>query len=111
MVEEPIRSDDIAGYKRLTKEMGSIRGGIESEQGLSRFAELIANRCYGCVQASLGWAGGFTGCRTSQHWPMLLINYIHRIHFFSAVMTAANIQLAASQVNIPFIEAEENENR
>lgn len=30
--------------------------------------------------------------------------------FFSAVMTAANIQLAASQINIPFIEAEENEN-
>lgn len=30
--------------------------------------------------------------------------------FFSAVMTAANIQFAASQVNIPFIEAEENEN-
>ena len=25
-------------------------------------------------------------------------------------MTAANIQFAASQVNIPFIEAEENEN-
>ena len=50
--------------------------------------------------------------RISQHWLLHAFNKLYTPHsFFSAVMTAANIQLAASlQVNIPFIEAEENEN-
>ena len=111
MVEEPIRSDDIAGYKRLTKELGGIRvAGIESEQGLSRFGELIADDAMDVVQASLGWAGGFTGCRSIAAVARAF-NKLYTPHsFFSAVMTAANIQFAASQVNIPFIEAEENEN-
>ena len=111
MVEEPIRSDDIAGYKRLTKEMGSIRvAGIESEQGLSRFGELIAQDAMDVVQASLGWAGGFTVCKNIATLAHAFDKLYTPHSFFSAVMTAANIQLAASQVNIPFIEAEENEN-
>lgn len=62
------------------------------------------------VQASLGWAGGFTGCRNIASTAHAF-NKLYTPHsFFSAVMTAANIQFAASQVNIPFIEAEENEN-
>ena len=111
MVEEPIRSDDIAGYKRLTKEMGSIRvAGIESEQSLSRFGELIAQDAMDVVQASLGWAGGFTVCKNIATLAHAFDKLYTPHSFFSAVMTAANIQLAASQVNIPFIEAEENEN-
>lgn len=111
MIEEPIRSDNTEGYIRLTKELGNIKvAGIESEQSISRFAELIALDAMDVVQASLGWSGGFSGCRN-------IASTAHAFHklytphsFFSAVMTAANIQLAASQVNIPFIEAEENEN-
>lgn len=111
MVEEPIRSDDTAGYIRLTKELGGIKvAGIESEQGVSRFAELIKADAMDVVQASLGWAGGFTGCRNIASTAHAF-NKLYTPHsFFSAVMTAANIQFAASQVNIPFIEAEENEN-
>ncbi len=111
MIEEPIRSDDISGYRRLTREMGGIRvAGIESEQSTARFGEMIASDTMDVVQASLGWAGGFTGCRkiaaTAQAFDKLYTPH----SFFSAVMTAANVQFAASQSNIPFIEAEENEN-
>ena len=111
MIEEPIRSDDIAGYRRLTREMGGIRvAGIESEQGVSRFGEMIATDTMDVVQASLGWAGGFTGCRKIASTAQVFDKLYTPHSFFSAVMTAANIQFAASQVNIPFIEAEENEN-
>lgn len=110
MIEEPIRSDDTAGHICLTKEMGGIKvAGIESEQNAT-FAEMIRNDVMYVVQTSLGWAGGFTGCRniTSTEYAF---NKLYTPHSsFSAVMTAANIQFAASQVNIPFIEAEENEN-
>ncbi|RHO08698.1 mandelate racemase/muconate lactonizing enzyme family protein [Clostridium sp. AM22-11AC] len=111
MIEEPTRSDDIAGYRRLTREMGGIRvAGIESEQGVSRFGEMIATDTMDVVQASLGWAGGFTGCRKIASTAQVFDKLYTPHSFFSAVMTAANIQFAASQVNIPFIEAEENEN-
>lgn len=111
MVEEPIRSDDIAGYKRLTRELGGIRvAGIESEQGLSRFGELIKEDAMDVVQASLGWAGGFSSCKRIASLASAFDKLYTPHSFFSGVMTAANVQLAASQVNIPFIEAEENEN-
>ena len=60
--------------------------------------------------ASLGWAGGFTACKNIATLAHAFDKLYTPHSFFSAVMTAANIQLAASQVNIPFIEAEENEN-
>ena len=111
MVEEPIRSDDAEGYALLSRELGSVRvAGIESEQSLARYGELIRMNAVGVVQASLGWAGGFTECRKIAYLAQAY-NKLYTPHtFFSAVMTAANVQFAASQFNIPFIESEENEN-
>ena len=43
-----IRSDDTAGYIRLTKELGGIKvAGIESEQGVSDL-QTDQSRCDGC---------------------------------------------------------------
>lgn len=111
MIEEPIRSDDLNGYIRLNAQMGPVRvAGIESEQGLSEYARMIAQDAVDVVQASLGWAGGFSGCRKiavlAQGFDKLYTPHT----FFSAVMTAANVQFAAACPNIPFIESEENEN-
>lgn len=111
MIEEPIRSDHIEGYKKLAENLGNVRvAGIESAQGLSDYAELISENAVDVVQASLGWAGGFTGCKAIASTAQAFHKLYTPHSFFSAVMTAANIQFAASQVNIPFIEAEENEN-
>ena len=96
---------DTAGHSCLTKEMGGIK-----VAGIATFAEMIRNDVMYVVQTSLGWAGGFTGCRNIASTEYAF-NKLYTPHSsFSAVMTAANIQFAASQVNIPFIEAEENEN-
>ncbi len=111
MIEEPIRSDDIEGYKKLSKNMEGIKvAGIESEQGISDYAKLISENALDVVQASLGWAGGFSGCKAIASMANAFDKLYSPHSFFSAIMTAANIQFAASQVNIPFIEAEENEN-
>ena len=111
MIEEPIRSDYLDGYRRLTESLGDVRvAGIESAQGLSDYAELISSNAVDVVQASLGWAGGFTGCRAIASAAHAFQKLYTPHSFFSAVLTAANVQFAAAQVNIPFIEAEENEN-
>lgn len=111
MIEEPIRNDDIAGYAKLTKELQHVRiAGCESEQGLDRYRQLLEAEALDVVQANLGWSGGFSECRKiaalSQAYNKLFTPHT----FFSAVLTAANIQFAATQYNVPFIESEENFN-
>ena len=43
----------------------------------------IATDTMDVVQASLGWAGGFTGCRKIASTAQVLINCIHHIPFLS----------------------------
>ncbi len=111
MIEEPIRNDDIAGYTRLSSELKHVRvAGCESEQGLDRYKQLLEASAVDVVQANLGWSGGFTECTKiaalSQAWNKLFTPHT----FFSAVLTAANVQFASTQYNVPFIESEENFN-
>lgn len=111
MIEEPIRSDDIDGYAKLASELKHVRiAGVESEQGLDRYRQFLEASALDVVQVNLGWSGGFTECRKiaalSQAYDRLFTPHT----FFSAVLTAANVQFAASQYNVPFIESEENFN-
>lgn len=80
MVEEPIRSDDTAGYIRLTKELGGIKvAGIESEQGVSRFAELIKAMRWMWYRHRLGGQVVLPDAEILHRQHMHLTNYTHRI--------------------------------
>lgn len=111
MIEEPARSDDIRGYARIASALKKVRvAGIESEQGLMRYREILEAGAADVVQANLGWSGGFSECRKiaalSQAYNKLFTPHT----FCSAVLTAANVHFASAQINVPFIESEENAN-
>lgn len=110
-IEEPSRSDDVAGYARIASSLKRTRvAGCESEQGLARYKELLERGALDVVQANLGWSGGFTECRRIAALSFAYDKLFTPHTFFSSVLTAANIQFAASLPNVPFIESEENYN-
>lgn len=110
-IEEPARSDDLEGYAAIAAGLKrTLVAGCESEQGLSRYKEMLENKAVDVVQANLGWSGGFTECRKIAALSLAYDKMFTPHTFFSAVLTAANIHFAASLPNVPFIESEENEN-
>lgn len=110
-VEEPVRMDGPEAYRELKEKLGSVRiAGGESEQGMERYRQLIHENRLDIVQANIGYAGGFTETRRIAAVCQAEGKLFAPHSFFSAVMTAANLQLAASLPNVPFIESEENEN-
>lgn len=110
-VEEPSRNDDAHGYVRIAQALGkTLVAGIESEQGLGRFTELIEMGALDVVQLNIGWSGGITESRKIAA-VALAHNKLFAPHtFFSGVLNAANAHFAASLTNVPFIEYELNEN-
>lgn len=111
MIEEPIRNDDIAGYAKLVSELKHVRiAGVESEQGIDRYRQFLEASALDVVQANLGWSGGFSECRKIAALTQAYNKLFTPHTFFSAVLTAANVQFAASLYNMPFIESEENFN-
>ena len=110
-IEEPVRTDDIAGYVKMTSSLKkTMVAGIESEQGLSRYNDLLKSGALDVVQANLGWAGGITEVRKIAALSVANNKTFTPHTFFSAVLNAANIHFAASLPNVPFIESEENYN-
>lgn len=110
-IEEPARSDDVAGYARISSALPNVLvAGCESEQGLTRYRELLERNAIDVVQTSLGWCGGFTEAKKIAALSLAYNKLFSPHSFFSAVITAANIHLSASLPNVPFIESEENPN-
>ena len=76
MIEEPIRSDYLDGYRRLTESLGDVRvAGIESAQGLSDYAESMLSR------PLLDGLEALPAAEQSPLLPMLFKNYIRLIPF------------------------------
>ncbi|MFI3172621.1 MAG: mandelate racemase/muconate lactonizing enzyme family protein [Eubacteriales bacterium] len=110
-IEEPIRSDNITGYCELTSKLEkTMVAGIESEQGLSRYRELLDLGAIDIVQANIGWAGGITGGKQIASLALAHNKLFVPHTFFSAVLNTVNVHMAASYSNVPFVECELNEN-
>ena len=108
-VEEPTRSDDVRSYARIAASLKStLVAGIESEQGLARYSELVEMGALDVVQANLGWAGGITEARRIAALALAHGKMFTPHTFFSAVLNAANVHFSASLSNVPFIECELN---
>lgn len=110
-IEEPIQNTDFNGYREIRNKLRhTMVAASESQQGLDTYRAMFEADAVDVVQANLGWAGGFTMVRKIS----ALAEAYHKLFtphtFFSAVMTAANVQFAASLTNMPFIESEENPN-
>lgn len=110
-IEEPTRSDDVRSYARIAASLKStLVAGIESEQGLARYSELVEMGAMDVVQANLGWAGGITEGRRIAALALAHGKMFTPHTFFSAVLNAANVHFAASLPNVPFVECELNPN-
>lgn len=110
-IEEPVRTDDLAGYIRMKQHLPRVRiAGIENEQGLAKYETFLQSGVLDVVQMNLGWAGGFTHARRIAALAMAHNKPIAPHTFFSAVLHAANIHFAGAFPNALYIESEENEN-
>lgn len=110
-VEEPVCGTDIRGYQQLkTAWEPVLRAGGENEQGTERYKQLLDEDMLDLVQTNLGWSGGITEGRRIAALCLAAGKLFAPHTFFSAVLTAANVQLSASLPNVPFIESEENPN-
>jgi D-galactarolactone cycloisomerase len=61
--EEPISTDDVAGYREIRQALGVRVAGGEALQGRWAFRSLIQERGLDIVQPDISDAGGFTECR------------------------------------------------
>jgi len=63
-IEEPLLPDNILGYERLVKEIGSTRiASGEHEYTRFGFAELIRHNAVDVLQPDVSWCGGVTSLR------------------------------------------------
>lgn len=110
-IEEPIRGDNIEGYRQIRGALKkTLIAGGENDQGLDRYQQVLSENMLDIVQANLGWSGGFTEVRRIAAMCLEQGKVFAPHSFFSAVLTAANIHLAAALPNVRFIESEENPN-
>ena len=61
--EEPVSTDDVAGYREIRQTLGVRVAGGEALQGRWAFRDLIQKRGLDIVQPDICDAGGFTECR------------------------------------------------
>lgn len=103
-IEEPMISDDVRGFARLTqKTMLNIASG-EELTGIYEFRELIEKGGIDIVQPDMSRCGGLTAAKKIA--DMALMNGIEICpHAFkSGIVMAASIQLLASYKGTPLLE-------
>ena len=88
--EEPITSDDVAGYREIRKALNVRIAGGEMLQGRWAFRDLIQERGLDIVQPDISIAGGFTECRKIA--AMASANYVRVLPH----MWGGSIRLAAT---------------
>ncbi len=110
-LEEPIPFEDLAGFRRLCRELPGLQIiGCETQQGLGNFKTMVEEGALDMVQPDLGWAGGFTECRKIGAMAAAAGKKISLHCFGSAVLFAASLHMAASMANTERMESEENPN-
>ena len=88
--EEPITSDDVAGYREIRNALKVRIAGGEMLQGRWAFRDLLQKRGLDIVQPDISIAGGFTECRKIA--AMASANYVRVLPH----MWGGSIRLAAT---------------
>lgn len=103
-IEEPIISDDVQGFSRLTPKTTLRIASGEELTGLYEFRELIEKGGVDIVQPDMSRCGGITIAKKIA--DMALLNGIELCpHAFkSGILMAASIQLLAAYKGIPLLE-------
>jgi L-rhamnonate dehydratase len=103
-VEEPLKSDDLEGYAKLSRSVNTRIACGEQLGGLHEYRQLIAQGDVDVIQPDLTRAGGLTEVRKLvslvEHSGKLLIPHA----WTSDVLTAASLHLNAYQKNPVFQE-------
>jgi D-galactarolactone cycloisomerase len=96
-LEEPIRPEDIAGYRHLRARLSVMLAAGESDTTVEHAAQLIQPRLVGLVQPDVARAGGISETRDiaamAQHCH---VGYAPHVGWSGAVCVAASLQLAAA---------------
>jgi len=96
--EEPISTDDVAGYREIRKSLGIPIAGGEMLRGSRAFRGLIQERGVDIIQPDISVAGGFSECRKIA--AMASANHVRLLPH----MWGTSIRLAATihwQATIP----------
>jgi D-galactarolactone cycloisomerase len=95
--EEPIRPEDIAGYRHLRARLSVMLAAGESDTTVEHATQLIQPRLVGLVQPDVARAGGISETRDiaalAQHCH---VGYAPHVGWSGAVCVAASLQLAAA---------------
>lgn len=95
--EEPIRPEDLAGYRHLRAKLSIMLAAGESDTTLAHAAQLIEPRLVGLIQPDVARAGGISETRdiaTLAHAHH--VGYAPHVGWSGAVCVAASLQLAAA---------------
>lgn len=99
--EEPITSDDVAGYQEIRSALKVRIAGGEMLKGRWAFRDLLQKRGLDIVQPDVSIAGGFTECRKIA--AMASANYVRVLpHMWgSSIRLAATLQWQATIPDAP----------
>ena len=95
--EEPIRPEDLAGYRHLRRKLSIMLAAGESDTTVAHAAQLIEPRLVGLIQPDVARAGGISETRDiaalahAHH-----VGYAPHVGWSGAVCVAASLQLAAA---------------
>jgi D-galactarolactone cycloisomerase len=110
-LEEPVHSDDRAGYMRLARKSPVALAGGESEFTAAGFADLLAVGAVKFVQPDVSRAGGVSECRKiALLADSFFLKYAPHVGFSGIVCVAASLQLAAAMPNTYAFESMINPN-
>jgi galactonate dehydratase len=95
--EEPIRPEDMAGYRHLRGKLSMMLAAGESDFTVEQAAQLIEPRLVGIVQPDVARAGGITETRDIATLAQTHhVGYAPHVGWSGALCVAASLQLAAA---------------
>jgi len=109
-IEEPLPSDDVAGYRQLRQAIQTLIATGEKEWTVRAFKDLINQKIADVIMPDVGKAEGITGVK--QIIDLAGLNHLrYNPHTWSsAINTAASLHLCASSTNTLVFELKPNPN-
>ncbi len=117
-IEEPVRPDDIPGYRRMAEGSATAIAGGESLSTLAGFRDFLAAGCVSVLQPDLSICGGYTGFKKvaalAEAYGIPVMPHVFGtvVNLYSSLQMAATLKAyrGGGPLPYPFIECDATHN-